>query len=107
MPVIAAIIAAALAPLPSPPCDLTGSVLLRQSELPRAALAALPFRMADRGEPFEISGRMGPGLDVPRERMICAKRIGFDYLIRFEEGWFRYSVETIFLRRMPGGYFRQ
>jgi hypothetical protein len=91
---------------PPPACDLGGSVLWQQSRLPPGAVAALPFRMADPDQSFDIADDIGLE-PLPSHRLICAKRIGRNYLIRFEHGGCVYRIETIVLRRVPGGYDAQ
>ncbi|WP_147385544.1 hypothetical protein [Oleomonas cavernae] len=99
---------AAPASAKSPPaCDIADpTVITRQADLPSAARAAIPFTMADPGEPFHVTDVISPGTeDEPFRRLICAYPYGGGLVIQYEQGGFAYGVMKLLLERSGDRYF--
>jgi hypothetical protein len=80
-------------------CPVHGSwVFPRKANLPRGAEAALGFRMAERGQPFEVSDDVGPGPLLPFARFISARQNDCTLEIRYEHGGIAHTFETAFLQ---------
>jgi hypothetical protein len=81
---------AAAAPMPAAAkgvCRVNGAWSFpRLANLPRGALAALGFAMAERGAPFEASDAIGPGPPLPSARFIAATQRDCTLVIRYEQG---------------------
>lgn len=58
----------------------------RLATLPRGALAALGFAMAERGAPFEAGDAIGPGPRLPSARFVAASQRDCTLVIRYEQG---------------------
>ncbi len=81
-------------------CPLTGSQnYARKAELPAAAVAALGFPMAERGQRFQVTDVIMPGPRLPATRFISARRTGCTIALRYEQGGIAHSYETAVLER--------
>jgi hypothetical protein len=58
----------------------------RLANLPRGALAALGFAMAERGAPFEATDDVSYGSRLPSARFIAASQRDCRLVIRYEQG---------------------
>ena len=99
----AAILGVGLALLPAcaqAACPLTGSQnYTRKAELPAAAVAALGFPMAERGQRFQVTDVIMPGPRLPATRFIAARRNGCTIALRYEQGGIAHTYETALLER--------
>jgi hypothetical protein len=102
---VAIALAAGAAP-PAAPAPRDGACLLhgtrsfaRKSDLPRGALAALGFPMAERGAPFQVSDAIGPGPRLPFARFVAARLSACSLTIRYEHGGIAHTFETALLAR--------
>jgi hypothetical protein len=79
----------------------TATLYWRQGDLPPLVRAAIPFEMANPGQPFQVTDGVLPGSRLPFRRMICAEQRNDVYVLHFEHGGIGYSVQSLTLR--PGG----
>lgn len=79
-------------------CALRGTQNFgRLGHLPPAAVAALGFRMAERGAPFQATDDLGPPPRPPATRFIAARRNGCTIALRYEQGGVALRAETALL----------
>lgn len=80
-------------------------VATRKRDLPAAVLRAMPYRLADRGEPFRATDVVLPGQEEwPSARLICGYRIPGGYVVEREQGGIGYDIGKVVLRRTSTGF---
>ncbi|MBN8807753.1 MAG: hypothetical protein J0I47_05905 [Sphingomonas sp.] len=74
-------------------------------KLPQAVQKALPYRLADPGQPFNVSDAIAKGDEArPFARLICGYPTKEGYVIERERGGRGYSVGSIRLVKTASGY---
>ncbi len=93
----ALLIAAALPAQAQPGC--VSRTYARLADLPAGAVAALGIRMAERGQPFQVTDVIGPGPRLPGSRFIAARQQGCRLTIRYERGGIAHTYNDALLER--------
>lgn len=92
----------------APQCGVDGrGAIKRQGDLPPALRAAIPFAMADPGQPFQVTDVVQAGEKLPWYRLICAYPTKEGYTIEHERGGRGYSIGRTRFRHVDGAYVAQ
>lgn len=102
---LALLVAATALPAQAQPGCVSGArPFTRMADLPAGAVAALGFRMAERGQPFQATDDIGPGPRLPASRFIAARQQGCRLTIRYERGGIAHTYELAQLERRANGW---
>ena len=71
----------------------------RKADLPQDVEAALGFRMAERGQPFQSTDSIPPGPRLPATRFVTARQTNCRLAIRYEQGGIAHTFQTAILER--------
>ena len=82
-----------------PGCISGNRSYARLADLPDGAAAALGFRMAERGQPFQVTDVIAPGPRLPGSRFVAARQQGCRLSIRYERGGIAHTYEGAQLER--------
>ncbi len=103
------LIAAAVVSGPAPMCGVSGRpVSTSISELPASVQHALAHRVADRGQPFNVSDAIQPGQERrPFMRLICGYSTPEGYIVEREQGGRGYNIGKIVFEKTDTGYIER
>ena len=96
---VLAVAAFALPAQAQPGCISGNRTYARLADLPAGAAAAVGFRMAERGQAFQVTDVIMPGPPLPGSRFIAARQQGCRLSIRYERGGIAHTYNEALLQR--------